>query len=396
MYTVSIATGLETIVVVGASLAGYRAAEALRAEGFDGWLVIIGEEPHLPYDRPPLSKDLLAGKLEPSRVQLRGVQDLEAEWMLGEAATALDLHARCVCTAAGNEISFDGLVIATGSRPRRLAAVDPAHPGIHELRTLDDALALSEELQPGRRVAIVGAGFIGMEVASTAVDLGAHVTMVSLLEPIEVAGALATEEATRRLEANGVELHIGRTVKRVQGNPAHALMLDDGSHVDVEVIVSAVGVTPATEWLVGSGLELDNGILCDERLAVVGAERVVAAGDVARWPNPRCGGAPMRIEHWTNAGEQGRAAARTLLHGAAAEPFASVPFFWSQHFEARMQSAGLPEVADRFEIVEGSPDEGKFAAAGYREGRLVAALSWNAPRALVALRAKLSEPLIPS
>jgi NADPH-dependent 2,4-dienoyl-CoA reductase/sulfur reductase-like enzyme len=391
-----VAAGLNTIVVVGASLAGFRAAEALRAEGFDGRLELLGEEPHLPYDRPPLSKDLLKGKVEPDRVQLRKVEQLEAEWRLGDPAISLDLGTRTVRTAGGEEVAYDGLVIATGSTPRRLPALDPQRDGIFELRTLDDALALREVLRPGRRLVIVGAGFIGVEVASTARELGAEVSVVSLLPPLAIAGRPVVEDATTRLLAHGVTLHIGRTVEHVEGDGPHVVVLDDLSRIEADAIVSAIGVAPTTEWLADSGLKLQNGVVCDERLAAVGASNVVAAGDVARWPNPRCGGAPMRVEHWTNAGEQGKAAARTLLHGAAADPHASVPFFWSEHFGVRMQSVGLPELADRFQPLDGSPDEGKYALAGYRDDRLVAGLSWNLPRALVALRAELSEPLLVS
>jgi len=385
---------MNTIVVVGASLAGFRAAEAVRKEGFDGRLLILGDEPHLPYDRPPLSKEFLAGRMERDRVQLRSVEQLEAEWLLGEAAVSLDLAARRIDTSKGRELPFDGLVIATGSKPRRLGALDPRRAGVFELRTLDDALALQGQLRPDRRLVIVGCGFIGVEVASTARELGAEVAMVSLLSPLAIAGAPAVAQATRLLEAHGVALHLGRTVEHVQGEPVESVVLDDGKRLEADAVVSAVGVVPATDWLAGSGLQLDNGVLCDARLAVLGAENMVAAGDVARWSNPRCGGAPMRIEHWTNAAEQGRAAARTLVHGSSAEPHGSVPLFWSNHFTVRMQSVGLPDRADRFEVVEGSPEDDELAVAGYLGDRLVAGLTWNKPRALIALRGRLAEPLI--
>jgi NADPH-dependent 2,4-dienoyl-CoA reductase/sulfur reductase-like enzyme len=386
---------LDTVVIVGASLAGLRAAQGLREEGHEGELVVVGEERAMPYDRPPLTKELLAGAVEADQIALRGADEVDARWELGRSAVALDLGRRRVSLDDGRELAFDGLVIATGAKPRRLAAVDVAHPAVHELRTLDDALALRAALAAGTRLVVVGTGFIGVEVASTARALGADVVMVSLDPPLAIAGAVATAEATRALEANGVALHIGRVVSRIEGAGAPVVVvLDDGTRLEGDAIVCAVGVTPATRWLRDSGLDVSDGVLCDERLAAVGAERIVAAGDVARWPNGRCGTAAGRIEHWTNATEQGRAAARTLVYGRDAPAHRSLPLFWSDHFGRRMQSVGLPDAAERFEVQEDVAGNGALAVAGYRDDRLVAGLTWSNPRALVALRARLADPLL--
>ncbi len=385
------------IVVVGASLAGLRGAEALRAEGFDGELVMIGEEPHHPYDRPPLSKALLAGELNAADVGLRVFRELDAQWRLGDPAVDLDLGAAAVRTRSGREIGFDRLLIATGSRPRRLPGLDPGLPGIHELRTLEDALALRAALRGRPRLAIVGAGFIGTEVASTARTLGVGVDVISLEAPLAVAGGLVSEFTTDLLHAHGVALHLGRTVASVEGaGRVERLVLDDGSRLESDLVLSAVGAAPATGWLTGSGLRIDDGIVCDRWCAAVGAPGVAAAGDVARWPNTLFGPAPIRVEHWTNAGEQARVAAHSLLHGSGnGPPHSTVPSFWSEHFGVRLQSIGLPGLGDELELLEGDPGERRFVAVARREGRLIGAVAYGMPRALVSLRAEL-EGLITS
>jgi 3-phenylpropionate/trans-cinnamate dioxygenase ferredoxin reductase subunit len=390
-------TPLERVVVAGASLAGLRAAERLRAEGFDGTLTIVGAEPHAPYDRPPLSKELLAGTRQATDVALRVLPELGAEWILGDAATGLDLHARRLRTASGRELPFDGLVIATGSTARRLPALDPALPGVHELRTLDDALALRAALAGRPRVVLVGCGFIGVEVASTAVALGAEVEIVTLDPALCIAGPLVSGTAGAMLADHGVRVRVGVGVERVLGDGrVEALVLTDGTRADADHVVVAAGAVPATGWLDGSGLELDGGVVCDAASAAAGAERVVAAGDVARWPNPVFGGLSMRVEHWTNAVEQGMAAARTLLHGSSPETaYRSVPGFWSEHFGTRLQSVGLPGLADRTEIVEGSVDDGRFVAAAYRDDALVGAVTYGNARGLAPFRAELGRRSAP-
>jgi 3-phenylpropionate/trans-cinnamate dioxygenase ferredoxin reductase subunit len=380
------------IVVVGASLAGLRAAERLRKEGFGGELIVMGSETHLPYDRPPLSKELLKGEREPKGIALRGGSELEADWLLGETATSLDLSARVVRTHAGRALSFDGLVIATGSAPRRLPGLDPAMPGLFELRTLEHSLELREHLGRRPHLLVVGCGFIGVEVASAARTLGADVTIVSLDPPLAIAGELISGVSGAMLADNGVNLHIGRTVSEVLGGESFGgVVLDDGTRIEADVALVAVGAAPVTDWLDGSGLGLDNGVLCDASCAVLGVENVVAAGDVARWPNPVFDSAPMRIEHWTNAVEQGSAAALTLLHGSTPDTvYAPVPSFWSDHFGTRLQSVGLPGLADETTVVDGSLEERRFVAECRRGGRLVGAITYGMPRGLLKYRIALA------
>jgi 3-phenylpropionate/trans-cinnamate dioxygenase ferredoxin reductase subunit len=386
-------SALDRVVVVGASLAGLRAAEALRREGFAGQLTIVGDEPHRPYDRPPLSKEVLAGSMSCEDVALPGRDELDAEWILGDAATALDTERRVVTTASGRELPYDGLVIATGSAPRRLPAFDPRLPNVLELRTLEDARALrAAATAPGARLLLVGAGFIGVEVAATARALGAEVTVVSLDAPLAIVGEAVSRTASAMLEEAGVTVLTGRTVaETVAGERFEAAILDDGTRIEADAVVVAIGASPCTEWLEHSGLLLDNGVVCDASLAAVGVEGVVAAGDVARWPHPLFGGMTMRIEHWTNAVEGGAAAARTLLHGSGPETeYAAVPSVWSDHFGVRLQTVGVPAFADRIEVVEGSVRERRFCAAAYREDRLIGAVAYSMPKALVRYRIRLA------
>lgn len=383
---------LRRVVVVGASLAGLRAAERLRAEGFDGWLTIVGDEPHRPYDRPPLSKDLLAGEAEVDEVALGGRAELEADWLLGRRATALDPRTRAVVLDNGRRLPYDGLVVATGSIPRRLPELDPSLPGVFELRTLDDCLDLRAALSARPRVVIVGAGFIGTEVASTCRGLGLEVEVVTLEPPLALAGQLATRISSELLADHGVKVRRGRRVTaRLGCGNIEGLELDDGARIEADVVVVAVGVRPEVSWLAGAGADLANGVACDAHCRVLGVDGAVAAGDVARWPNARFGKAEMRIEHWTNAAEQGIAAARTLIRGASRDTvYAPIPSFWSDQFAVRIQSIGVPAMADRFEIEEGSIAERRFAAAAYRGEELVGAISCAAPRELVMLRARLA------
>ena len=382
------------ILVVGASLAGLRAAEALRSEGFDGELTVLGAEPHMPYDRPPLSKDVLTGSMARADIDFRIPDDLNAEWLLGDAAAGLDVERRVVTSASGRRLGFDGLVIATGSAPRRLPLLEPGSlEGIVELRTVEDSLALRATLERKPRVVLVGCGFIGVEVASSARELGCEVDIVSLDPPLIVAGKLFSDVCSEMLLDHGVRMHIGRHVTEVHGDGrVEAVALDDGVRLQADVVVVAVGAYPVTDWLEGSGVPLDNGVVCDASCAVHGVPGVVAAGDVARWTNPLFGEAPMRIEHWTNAAEQAGAAARTLLHGSGQHTaFSSVPSFWSDHLGTRLQSVGLPLLADRLEVVDGSVQERRFVAVGYRGEEIVGATTYGMVRGLLRYRVQLGQ-----
>ena len=317
------------VVVVGGSAAGLTAAETLRRRGYDGVLTLVGDEPHLPYDRPPLSKQILAGTWEPQRIMLRddqALRALEADLLLGRAAVRLDIAQRRVLLDGGATVRYDALIIATGVRPRRLAGADLI--GVHVLRTLDDAVALRAELlEHHPRVVVVGGGFLGAEVAAVAREMGLEVTLV---EPLPVPmwrqlggriGALI-----RRLHRDhGVVVRCGVGVSRLLDTNGRvtAVELADHSVLGADVVVMAVGATPATGWLAGSGLRVDNGVRCDARCQA--APDIYAAGDVASWYNIHFG-TRMRVEHRFNATEQAIAAAGNLLGDD--RPFAPVPYFW--------------------------------------------------------------------
>ncbi|WP_330347220.1 NAD(P)/FAD-dependent oxidoreductase [Streptomyces sp. NBC_00582] len=365
---------MNRIVVVGASAAGLAAVETLRREGYDGTLTLVGDEPHLPYDRPPLSKQLLSSEWEEDRLSLRRPEDLAAlglDLRLGTPARGLDVHGRRVLLADGEALPYDGLVVATGVRPRRLPG-----EGAHVLRTLEDALTLRERLEPGRHLVVVGAGFLGAEAASVAWRLGARVT---LLEPAAVPLAHTVGEDVGRVLAQahrdrGVELRCGVGVTEVTED---GVRLADGGIVEADEVLVAIGSLPNTDWLGGSGLPVGDGVVCDEYLEA--ARGVYAAGDVARWYNPLFGTA-MRIEHRTNAAEQGMAAARNLLAAPGARrPFAPVPYFWSDQYDLKVQAYGFLRGHEETVVVEGDLAERRFVAA-YRTGdRVSGALAVGIP-----------------
>ena len=388
---------LRQLVIVGASLAGLRAAEALRQQGYEGRLSLVGAEPHLPYDRPPLSKEILQGTWAPEKASLvRGssLDDLDLDLRLGRRAVALDVRAKQIELDDGAHLSWDGVVIATGTTPRRLTGMRDLD-GLYTLRTLDECLAIRADLGRSPRVVVVGAGFIGAEVAASCRSRGLEVTMIEALPvPLE---QVVGPDVGRALAAyhcdQGVDLRCGASVEGFEGGArVERVRLADGTSVAADVVVVGIGVTPATDWLEGSGVEIDDGVLCDETCAT-SVPGVVAAGDVARWYNPSFD-QRMRVEHWTNAGEQGRAAALRLLAGDAnAEPFASIPFFWSDQYDLKIQSAGLLTGSDESKVVHGSLEEQRFLALYARKGRFVGALAFNEPRRLMGCRRKLRENL---
>jgi NADPH-dependent 2,4-dienoyl-CoA reductase/sulfur reductase-like enzyme len=384
---------VRAIAVVGASMAGLRAAETLRREGYDGALTLLGAEPHLPYDRPPLSKELLAGESEPDQLALRKqpYDDLDLDLRLGHVATGLDLDARAITLADGSAIPFDGAVIATGCAPRVLPGT-PDLPGIFVLRTLDDSLAIRAALDRRPRVVVVGAGFIGSEVAATCRKRGLEVTVLEMLaEPlVRGLGPVIGGVCGDLHRDHGVDLRCAVSVADFEGSGrVEQVRLSDGTAIEADVVVVGVGVAPATEWLEGSGLTLDNGVVCDARCHA--APGVVAAGDVARWPNPLFDGELMRLEHWTNATEQGVHAARSLLAGDAAEPFAPVPFVWSDQYDVKIQVVGRVRSDDEVTVAHGSLEERRFVALFGREGRLTGALGFTRPRQVMQYRRMIEE-----
>ncbi|MEU5633672.1 NAD(P)/FAD-dependent oxidoreductase [Streptomyces rishiriensis] len=353
---------MKRIVIVGASAAGLAAAETLRREGYDGTLTLVGDEPHPPYDRPPLSKHVLSGQWDAGMTALRTPEDLAAlglDLRLGVAAAGLDPATRVVQLADGGTVPYDRLVIATGVRPRRL----PGDRDAHVLRTLDDALALRERLKPGSRLVVVGAGFLGAEAAAVACRLGVEVILLEPA-PVPLAHAVGKEVGMVLSQVHrdhGVHLCTGVTVTEVT---ERGVLLADGELVEADEVLVAVGSLPNTDWLGGSGLPVADGVLCDEFCRAV--PNVYAAGDVARWHNPLFG-TPMRIEHRTNAAEQGMAAARNLLHPETCKPFAPVPYFWSDQYDMRIQAYGYLRGHDEVAVMEGDLSERRFVAA-YRTG----------------------------
>jgi NADPH-dependent 2,4-dienoyl-CoA reductase/sulfur reductase-like enzyme len=383
---------IETVAVVGASLAGLRALEALRRAGFSGRLIAIGEEAEKPYDRPPLSKEVLAGKWDVERTALLRPEDeaLDVDWRLGRAATGLDLAERRVQLAGGEPVDFDGLVIATGTFARRLPGVSLA--GVHVLRTLADCLALRAELDASPRVVVIGGGFIGLEVAATCRGRGLPVTVIeSLAAPLERGlGAKLGAYVGEIHRDQGVELRLGARVKRFVGSErVEGLELEDGTRVAADVVVVGIGAAPATGWLEGSGLELEDGVVCDASCRTTRAPFVVAAGDVARWPNPLFGES-MRVEHWTNATEQADHAVDTLLAGeTGGAPFAPVPFVWSDQYDRKIQIAGRIAEGDETSVVDGSLEERRFVMLFHRHGKLRGVLGMNRPRLVMKHRAQI-------
>ena len=386
-----------TVAVVGAGLAGLRACETLRQRGFTDPIVLIGAEPGMPYDRPPLSKHVLGAQWEPDRIVLRRPDQfaaLELDHRPGVGACALDVEARTLTLTTGDDLRFDGLVIATGSVTRRLPH-QPEVDGVCELRTLGDALAVRDRLSAGHRLVVIGAGFIGLEVAATAITRGCHVTVLEgLAAPLIRAlgadmGAAVAAVHTR----NGVDLRCSVTVAAIEhdGRAVTGVRLDDGSVVPADTVVVGIGVRPATDWLDDSGLTVRDGVVCDATLR--SAPGVYAAGDCARWPNPVYG-EEMRVEHWTNAAEQGAAAAANLLsewRSEAPQPFGSVPFFWSDQFDSRIQFVGHAGADEEVQVVAGDPSAGTFAALYGNGGRLRGVLGVNMPRLVMPFRTLIAD-----
>jgi NADPH-dependent 2,4-dienoyl-CoA reductase/sulfur reductase-like enzyme len=387
-------TGHSTVAIVGASLAGLRAAETLRAESFAGRVVLIGAESHLPYERPPLSKQFLAGTWGFDRLLLREaerIDELELDLRLGHSACTLDVEGHRLELDDGSEVGFDGLVIATGARPRTLPGAEVIG-SVHVLRTLEDSSSLAEATaEPGVRLAVVGAGFIGSEVAATCRRRGARVTLIEVL-PVPLARVLG-----ERIGAACAALHLDQGVELITGvgvsgfRPAGpdgadggALELDDGTVVPADVVLVGTGVVPSTGWLSGSGLEVRDGVVADATLHA--ADDIVVAGDVARWYDEGVGD-HVRIEHWTNASEQGVAAARSLLAGRAhGSAYVPVPYFWSDQYDVKIQVLGFPRPDDETVVVEGAIEERRFVALYGRAGRLTGALGFSRPRQLMRYR----------
>jgi NADPH-dependent 2,4-dienoyl-CoA reductase/sulfur reductase-like enzyme len=379
------------VVVVGASLAGLQAAESLRQGGFKGRLTLVGDEPYEPYDRPPLSKQVLLGVATHDSTALPQAPDLDAEWRLGTAAVGLDLAAKKVRLAGGDELGYDRLLIATGTRARPWPKpTEAALAGVLTLRGRDDTERLRAELAAGPgRVLVIGAGFTGSEVASVCRQLGLPVT-VTERAPTPLAGALGGAigaVAARLQREHGVDLRCGVSVTSLEGDDAGHVRrahLDDGTSLDVDVVVAALGAQRNTEWLRDSGLGAGpGGIACDAGCRVfdmygIVTDDIFAAGDVARSPHPLFGFEFLALEHWSNAVEQAAVAAHNMLHSESERrPYLHVPTFWSFQFDVGIKSVGVPSYGEELAIVQGSPDELRFVAVYGHRGRTVAAVSFD-------------------
>jgi phthalate 3,4-dioxygenase ferredoxin reductase subunit len=380
-----------TVVVVGSSVGGVRAAQALRSEGFDGRVVLVGEEQRLPYDKPPLSKQFLAGDWDADRVGLLSDAAAERdriELRLGSAARRLDVAGRQVLLADGTALDYDALIVATGASARP----SPWRPGsgVHVVRTLDDSTALRDDLAGGGPVVVVGGGFIGAEVAATARGLGHEVTVVDPLPtPIgRVVGPEIGRLFTELHHRHGVFTRFGAGVEAVEGAAGDLrVRLTDGAQLQAATVVVGIGAVPNDSWLADSGLPLDNGVLCDQFSRAVDAPDVYAIGDVARWFHPEHR-EHVRVEHWTNAVEQGQCAAHNIAHPDQLRDYRPVEYVWSDQYDWKVQIVGRPTRGTRHEVVGELTGEKPRAAVLYADddGHLCGAVTVNWPKALVQCR----------
>lgn len=381
---------MRRIAVVGGSLAGVSAARALRKQGYDGDLVMVCDEPGPPYDRPPLSKSLLAGESTEAEIGLLGEgETFDAEWRIGVAATGLRPAEGSVTLSDGTDLRADAVVIATGARPRQPWPDAPA--GVLTLRTLDDARELRTRLLPGARLVVVGAGFVGAEVASTARALGVDVTVVEALGT-PLAAALGNEFGAVIAglhAAHGVRLLCGTGVSRLVGrHQVEGVELADGRTIPADVVLVGVGVRPNVEWLAGSGLTVADGVRCDA-YGLTGIDRVVAVGDCASWYEPALGG-HYRLEHWTGARERAAIAVSSLLSGGRQRVEGRPPYFWSDQYGRTLQLAGRIAAADSVTVEEGSAAEHEFLAVYRQAGQPVAVLALGHGRSFLRWRKQLA------
>ncbi|GAJ97106.1 FAD-dependent oxidoreductase [Agrobacterium rhizogenes] len=368
-------------LIVGASAAGLCTAEALRRGGYRGRLTLIGDEPHPPYDRPPLSKQVLSGVWEQSRVALRtgeALSALDAALILGDEAVGLEAKTRTVLTASGRILAADAIVIATGARARLMPGQE-ALAGVHVLRTLDDALMLRRELLRASRLIVVGEGVLGSEIAATSRTLGLEVTLAGPLAAPMAAqiGPLASSLLADVHAERGVRLCLGTGVADLVGDGGRvsSVRLINGSELPADLAVIAIGASPATDWLKGSGLAIDNGVVCDSHCRA--AEGIYAVGDVARFYHEKLGRL-VRFENRTNATEQAEAVASTILGNDA--PYAPVPYFWTDQFDVKIQVFGVIAANADIEIVEGDPSARRFVARYTSGGVVTGVLGWNMPK----------------
>ena len=378
------------ILIVGGGLAATRIAEQLRRSEYPGRVTIVSDEVHLPYDRPPLSKEVLRKQADDVALKPREwYADQEITLRLGVAATRLDPAARTLTLADGTTLGYDELVIATGLLPRRIPAF-PDLAGIRVLRSYDDSIALREHASAARNVVVVGAGFIGCEVAASLRNLGVDVALVEP-QPTPLAAVLGEpigELVARLHRAEGVDVRLGVGVAEIRGGDhVDTVVLTDGTALPADLVVVGIGSRPVTDWLAGSGVELaevDGGVLCDE-VGRTSAPHVWALGDVASWRDAT--GHQSRVEHWSNVADQARVLVPAML-GQEVPPVVSVPYFWSDQYDVKIQCLGEPEATDVVHLVE---DDGrKFLAYYERDGVLVGVVGGGMPGKVMKTRAKVA------
>lgn len=375
------------IVIVGGGLAAARTAEQLRRSEYTGPVTIVSDEDHLPYDRPPLSKEVL--RAETDDVTLKPAEFYEENNItvrLGNGARSLDTAAQTVTLADGSELGYDELIIATGLVPKRIPSF-PDLAGIHVLRNYDESVALRQEAGSARRAVVVGAGFIGCEVAASLRKLGVEVALVEP-QPTPLAAVLGEqigELVARVHRSEGVDVRCGVGVAEVRGSDrVEKVVLGDGTELDADLVVVGIGSHPATEWLEGSGIKLDNGVVCDDH-GRASAPHVWAIGDVASWRHNL--GHQVRVEHWSNVADQARVLVPTLL-GQEPPTAVSVPYFWSDQYDVKIQCLGEPEADDVVHIVE---DDGrKFLAYYERDGVVAGVVGGGMPGKVMKARAKIA------
>ncbi|MFQ6396215.1 NAD(P)/FAD-dependent oxidoreductase [Nocardia sp. KC 131] len=369
------------VLVVGAAASGLCTVEALRRKKYAGKITVLGAEPYAPYDRPPLSKQVLSGAWAPERAELRSqemLSALDAEFILGDAAVALDPLTHTVRTESGRDLQADAIVIATGVRARTLPN-QPDLAGVHVLRALDDALALRADLLTATHLVVVGEGVLGAEIAATARILGVDVTMTGP-QPAPMAlqvGTLVSQVLAELHIERGVRLRLGTGVRSLVGTDGRVtgVELGTGEVLPADVVVVAIGAIPATEWLESSGLHLDNGVVCDSRCRA--AEGIYAVGDVARWQHQHFDGL-IRLENRTNATEQAAAVAAVIV--GEDQPYAPVPYFWTDQFDAKLQVHGVLSADAEVDIVEGEISARRFVARYRSSGVVTGVLGWNMPK----------------
>lgn len=375
------------IVIVGGGLAAARTAEQLRRSEYTGPITIVSDEDHLPYDRPPLSKEVL--RSETDDVTLKPAEfydENDITMLLGKAARSIDVTAQTVALSDGSELGYDELVIATGLVPKRIPSF-PNIEGIHVLRSFDESLALRQRAASARNAVVVGAGFIGCEVAASLRGLGVDVVLVEP-QPSPLASVLGEQIGSlvaRLHRAEGVDVRCGVGVAEVQGTEkVQKVVLGDGTELDADLVVVGIGSHPATQWLDGTGIEVDNGVVCDAS-GRASAPHVWAIGDVASWRHNL--GHQVRVEHWSNVADQARALVPAML-GQDAPAAVSVPYFWSDQYDVKIQCLGEPEAGDVVHIVE---DDGrKFLAYYERDGVVAGVVGGGMPGKVMKSRAKIA------